>query len=139
MADRHDEPKGSRRVCLSRLALGPLEKGPDSDIVWTCPHCPKDHDVTPKQQKKRNPIEDLLHPPHVSQRCGAKARSTGEPCKRYASIEHTRCKFHGGAKGSGRPIIHGEYSAETHRRKVVIGALMRMVRLRYKKPDPIEV
>lgn len=99
----------------------------------------KGRDMTRKTTIQRNLIQDLLHPPHVSQRCGAKARSTGEPCKRWNSIGHTRCKFHGGARGSGRPAIHGKYSAETHRKNVVVGALMRMVRKRHKKPDPVEV
>jgi hypothetical protein len=92
-----------------------------------------------KTEFERNPIEDLLHPPHISKRCGAKARSTGEPCKRYASIGFTRCKFHGGAKGSGRPIVHGGRSAQTQRAKTVVGALMRMIKQRHEKPDPVEV
>ena len=95
--------------------------------------------MTRKTTIQRNLIQDLLHPPHVSQRCGAKARSTGEPCKRWNSIGHTRCKFHGGAKNSGRPIIHGRRSAQTHRNKVVFGALFKMIADRYDKPDPIEV
>ena len=93
-----------------------------------------------KQSSARNPVENLLlPPPHVSQRCGAKARSTAQPCKRYASIGHRRCKFHGGATGSGRPQVHGRRSAQTQRNQVVVGALMSMVRNRYKKPDEIEV
>lgn len=95
--------------------------------------------MTRKLKIERNPIEELLHPPHVSQQCGAHARSTGEPCKRFASIGHTRCKFHGGAIGSGRPITHGRRSAQTQRSSVVVGALMRMVRQGHKKPDPVEV
>ena len=93
-----------------------------------------------KQSSARNPVENLLlPPPHVSQRCGAKARSTAQPCKRFASIGHRRCKFHGGATGSGRPQVHGRRSAQTQRNQVVVGALMSMVRNRYKKPDEIEV
>jgi hypothetical protein len=49
-----------------------------------------------KHDSQRNPIEDLLHPPHVSQRCGAKARSTGQPCKRWAAIgSHCVCSASG--------------------------------------------
>ena len=93
-----------------------------------------------KQSSARNPVENLLlPPPHVSQRCGAKARSTAQPCKRYASIGHRRCKFHGGATGSGRPQVHGRRSAQTQRNQVVVGALMSMVRNRNKKPEEIEV
>lgn len=93
-----------------------------------------------KYSPERNPIENLLLPaPHVSQRCGAKARSTGLPCMRYASIGHRRCKFHGGASGSGRPQLHGRRSAQTQRNQVVVGALISMVRSRFRKPEPIEV
>jgi hypothetical protein len=92
-----------------------------------------------KQDPERNLIEDLLHPPHVPQRCGAKARSTGQPCKRWAAIGSHRCKFHGGAKGSGRPKVHGRRSAEHERQDAVVNALLRMFRQRYRKPRPIDV
>ena len=75
-------------------------------------------------------------PPHISQKCGAKARSTGEPCKRFASIGYRRCKFHGGAKGSGRPPIHGRRSAQGKRN----GHFLRLVKhllKPYEKPKPI--
>jgi hypothetical protein len=90
-------------------------------------------------ESQRNPVEALLHPPHVSQRCGARARSTGQPCRRWAAIGSHRCKFHGGAKGSGRPPIHGRRSEQTQRNQVVTGALMRMVRERYAKMPPLLV
>lgn len=95
--------------------------------------------MTRKLKSSQNPIEELLHPPHISQKCGAHARSTGEPCKRYASIGHTRCKFHGGAKGSGRPTTHGRRSVQAQRTGVVMGALLRMIKQSHKKPDPVEV
>jgi hypothetical protein len=88
---------------------------------------------------QRNPMDDLLHPPHVSQRCGANARSTGHPCRRWAAVGSHRCKLHGGAKGSGRPPIHGRRSAQRQRNQAVTGALMRLVRQRYKKLRPILV
>jgi len=87
----------------------------------------------------RNPMDDLLHPPHVSQRCGAHTRSTGQPCRRWAAIGSHRCKLHGGANGSGRPPIHGRRSAQSQRNQAVTGALMRLVRQRYKKLKPILV
>lgn len=39
------------------------------------------------------------NPPPI--RCGARARSTGEPCKRWAIPGATRCKLHGGLAGRG--------------------------------------
>ena len=42
-------------------------------------------------------------------RCGAKTRS-GKPCKRAHAKDYKRCRLHGGAPGSGRPITHGRYS-----------------------------
>lgn len=42
--------------------------------------------------------------------CGAKAKSRGgEPCQAKVP-EGKRCWNHGGAPGSGRPIVHGRYS-----------------------------
>jgi hypothetical protein len=92
-----------------------------------------------KHDSERNLIEDLLHPPHVSQRRGAKARSTGQPCKRWAAIGSHRCKFHGGAEGSGRPKVHGRRSAEHERQEAVVNALLRMFRKRYRKPRPVDL
>ena len=34
-------------------------------------------------------------------RCGAKAKSTGKPCRNPATSWSKRCRLHGGAKGSG--------------------------------------
>lgn len=41
--------------------------------------------------------------------CGAKTKS-GAPCGK-APMANGRCRLDGGAPGSGRPIIHGKYSA----------------------------
>ena len=52
--------------------------------------------------------------PHEPQYlCGAHARSTGEPCKRFAG-KNGRCKLHGGkSTGAKQPRIkHGLYSKE---------------------------
>jgi hypothetical protein len=84
-------------------------------------------------------LSDLLHPPHVSQLCGAKARSTGLSCKRWASIGYTRCKFHGGAKGSGRPKIHGKRSAQAARNAQFLRVVKAWLSANYKKPTPILV
>ena len=45
--------------------------------------------------------------------CGAYARSTGEPCKRFAR-KNGRCKLHGGrSTGAKQPRIkHGLYTKE---------------------------
>lgn len=56
-------------------------------------------------------------------RCGAKARSTGSPCRRPAGwgTDHNgqgRCRLHGGAS----PVRHGTYSTVTRRR---LGDLIR--------------
>lgn len=50
--------------------------------------------------------------PHEPQYlCGAYARSTGKPCKRFAR-KNGRCKLHGGAStGAKQPYVkHGGYS-----------------------------
>jgi len=50
-----------------------------------------------------------------SPRCGARTRS-GTPCKAPAVNGKTRCRMHGGAKGSGAPtgnqnaLKHGQYT-----------------------------
>jgi len=37
----------------------------------------------------------LFDIPHVPTKCGAYARSSGEPCKQYA-LANGRCHYHGG-------------------------------------------
>jgi len=52
--------------------------------------------------------------PHEPQYlCGAFARTTGKPCKRFAS-KNGRCKLHGGrSTGANNPIIkHGRHTKE---------------------------
>jgi hypothetical protein len=53
-----------------------------------------------------------------ARRCGAKTR-TGHPCRQAAVGERSRCRMHGGAKGSGGPegnrnenFKHGVYTRE---------------------------
>tara|TARA_R110002050_G_scaffold57423_5_gene129255 strand:+ start:175530 stop:175781 length:252 start_codon:yes stop_codon:yes gene_type:complete len=53
-------------------------------------------------------------PPHEPQYlCGAYARTTGKPCKRFAG-ENGRCKLHGGySAGAKKPKVkHGRYTKE---------------------------
>ena len=47
--------------------------------------------------------------------CGAHARTTGEPCKRFAR-KNGRCKLHGGrSTGAKNPVIkHGRYTKEAN-------------------------
>ena len=92
-----------------------------------------------KKTASKSILLDLVYPPHVSQKCGAKARSTGEPCKRFASIGYRRCKFHGGAKGSGRPPIHGKRSAQHQRDERFIRIVTALLHRHYKVPEPVEV
>lgn len=95
-----------------------------------------------KSQKPQNPIQgifqEILHPAHVSQKCGAKARSTGEPCKRWASIGSARCRYHGGAKGSGRPPIHGKRSAQAQRNQRFLRLVTGLLNHCYDKPEPVD-
>lgn len=57
-------------------------------------------------------------PMRASPRCGAKTRR-GTPCQAPAVAGKTRCRMHGGAKGSGAPhgnqnaLKHGRYTAES--------------------------
>lgn len=39
--------------------------------------------------------------------CNATSKRTKERCRAPAVKGKTKCRFHGGAKGSGRPITHG--------------------------------
>jgi len=47
--------------------------------------------------------------------CGAKAKSTGKPC-RCGAMSNGRCHKHGGAS-TGRPIIHGQFTNEAVRKR----------------------
>jgi glucans biosynthesis protein len=54
---------------------------------------------------------------HQSMRCGARTRK-GAPCQAPAVKGKTRCRMHGGARGSGAPagnqnrLCHGLYGQE---------------------------
>jgi hypothetical protein len=70
-------------------------------------------------------------PIHRSPRCGAHARTTGQPC-RSPAMKNGRCRMHGGR--AGRKPTHGRYSqaAIAERREVRamlrgLGCLMRRV------------
>ena len=44
--------------------------------------------------------------------CNALSKRTRQRCKAPAVRGTTKCRFHGGAKGSGRPIVHGRETRE---------------------------
>jgi hypothetical protein len=60
-----------------------------------------------------------------SLRCGARTRSGGK-CRAPAVAGKTRCRMHGGAKGSGAPggnrnaLKHGAYTAEAMAQRAAI-------------------
>jgi hypothetical protein len=63
-------------------------------------------------------------PMHLSPRCGAHRRTTGQPC-RNAAMANGRCRMHGGkskggAKGNKHALKRGGYTTEAiaHRREV---------------------
>jgi hypothetical protein len=87
------------------------------------------------KRKERNLIEDIIWPAHESKRCEARAKSTGEPCRRWAAIGHHRCKFHGGAKGSGRPAVHGRRSVESGRNRAALRIARYLLRAFHGKPE----
>ena len=69
----------------------------------------------------------------ASPRCGAKTR-TGSACRAPAVHGKTRCRMHGGAKGSGAPRAnrnarrHGLFSRDAIEERRQIRALLRDVR-----------
>ena len=65
--------------------------------------------------------------------CGAHAKSTGEPCKRPGVGVGGRCKFHGGAVGSGRPVTHGRRSAAYRRQAETLGGLLFLIQVTHGK------
>lgn len=87
-----------------------------------------------------SPLRDLLEPPpHVSRRCGARARTTGEPCRKWACKGRSRCRLHGGARGSGRPATSGKHTAEALRARRFLHVVRRLLARFYRRPEPIEV
>ncbi len=94
----------------------------------------KDSDDTPP-----NPFLSVLEPPPLARgRCGAHARTTGQPCRKWALIGRTRCRLHGGAQLSGRPPTSGRYTAQKVREKRFVRLVSQILAAYYEKPDPIE-
>ena len=70
----------------------------------------------------------------LAARCGAKTRG-GTPCMRARARGRTRCKLHGGAKGSGAPagerngnFKHGLFTGENITQRERINSLLRSIR-----------
>ncbi len=70
----------------------------------------------------------------LTARCGAKTRG-GAPCMRARARGKTRCKLHGGAKGSGAPagerngnFKHGLFTAAAMRKRERMRSLLRAMR-----------
>jgi len=67
-------------------------------------------------------------------RCGAKTR-TGHPCRQAAVRGRTRCRMHGGAKGSGGPrgdrngnFQHGLWTRESIEMRKITRAKIREIK-----------
>jgi glucans biosynthesis protein len=63
---------------------------------------------------------------HAAPRCGAHARTTGQPCKAPAIRGKVRCRMHGGR--AGRKPIHGRYSKAAVESRREVRAILRAVR-----------
>lgn len=62
-------------------------------------------------------------------RCGARARTTGEPCRSWG-MANGRCRMHGGTnpgppKGNRNALVHGRYTADEKQRRRSLRALIR--------------
>jgi len=55
--------------------------------------------------------------------CGAKARSTGKPC-RGSAMKNGRCRLHGGAS-TGRPVVTGLWTKATIQHRKSVNKLIR--------------
>lgn len=71
----------------------------------------------------------------LSPRCGAKTKNNGNPCRSPAVHGKTRCRMHGGAKGSGaqkmnkNAIKHGLTTTEAKKFRKDIRQVLKENRL----------
>ena len=77
-----------------------------------------------------------------ARRCGAKTRA-GHPCRQAAVRDRSRCRMHGGAKGSGGPrgdgngnFKHGLYTRENQSIRRVMRAKVREIRVLVQAANP---
>ena len=75
-------------------------------------------------------------------RCGAKTRA-GHPCRQAAVRDRSRCRMHGGAKGSGGPrgnrngnFKHGLYTRENQSIRRVMRAKVREIKALIQAANP---
>jgi hypothetical protein len=75
-------------------------------------------------------------------RCGAKTRAS-RPCRQAAVRGRSRCRMHGGAKGSGGPqgnrngnFKHGLYTGEAKAMRKVMRAKVREIRALIQAANP---
>jgi glucans biosynthesis protein len=87
---------------------------------------------------RRADIERRLKNMAKAPRCGAKTRS-GTPCRQAAVRGRSRCRMHGGARGSGGPpgrrngnFKHGIYTRENIAERHLASRLIRDVKRRLK-------
>jgi hypothetical protein len=76
----------------------------------------------------------LDKPPHVSARCRAKSKRSGEQCKRWASIGFSTCRMHGGHAKSGRPTTNGNHTLEKKRQKRFVHIVRGLLNANAEKP-----
>lgn len=72
-------------------------------------------------ENSHNPMQLAIN---SSPRCGAHARTTGQPC-RSPAMKNGRCRMHGGR--AGRKPIHGRYSQAAKAQRQRARALMRSI------------
>jgi hypothetical protein len=70
--------------------------------------------------------QKMIYPMHSSPRCGAHARTTGQPCKSPA-MANGRCRMHGG-KSTGRPITHGRNTEAAKQQRRETREILRTLR-----------
>ena len=76
--------------------------------------------------KTKNPMHEARQALEHHPKCGAHARTTGNPYRNPA-MQNGRCRMHGG-KSTGRPIIHGMYTKERKSKYAEVKALLRELR-----------
>jgi hypothetical protein len=95
--------------------------------------------IDPKRQAD---IERRLANLAKAARCGAKTRA-GQPCRQATVRGRSRCRMHGGAKGSGGPsgnrngkFRHGLYTAEAKTTRSAMRAKVREIRALIQAANP---
>ncbi len=63
---------------------------------------------------------------HLSPRCGAYARTTGQPCRSPAMRGKARCRMHGGK--AGRKPTHGRYTKAAIEERREVRTILRALR-----------